>query len=119
MEDQGISKKRKVETTLPSTTNQQFQLKPGQTTTSMVSLVTSQVKGQNPGHLLLHTSGGQTYYTGLNQQSLGNLKVLSQTKQTAHPIIQQLLQKPGMSSPRPLVSTTLSTTQGMKLKNIY
>ena len=96
--------------------------KPIQATANMISLVTSspsQSGGQSPGHLLLHTSGGQTYYTGLNEQSLSSLRMLSHSKQTAHPIIQQLLRQPGMTSPRPLVNTTVSSTSQSKSCSIY
>ncbi|XP_052065701.1 uncharacterized protein KIAA2026-like [Mytilus californianus] len=108
VEDQGLSKKRKTETT-PTTTSAQVPNKSDQSSPNMVSLVTS-----SASHLLLHTSGGQTYYTGLNQQSLSSLRMLSHTKQTAHPIIQQLLRQPGMDSPRPLASSSVEDTSQNK-----
>jgi hypothetical protein len=125
VEDQGLSKKRKGDS-LPLTSTHVPNIlshgKPIQATANMISLVTSspsQSGGQSPGHLLLHTSGGQTYYTGLNEQSLSSLRMLSHSKQTAHPIIQQLLRQPGMTSPRPLVNTTVSSTSQSKSCSIY
>jgi hypothetical protein len=125
VEDQGLSKKRKGDSLSLTSTHVPNILshgKPIQATANMISLVTSspsQSGGQSPGHLLLHTSGGQTYYTGLNEQSLSSLRMLSHSKQTAHPIIQQLLRQPGMTSPRPLVNTTVSSTSQSKSCSIY
>ncbi|XP_076103108.1 uncharacterized protein LOC143072174 [Mytilus galloprovincialis] len=104
VEDQGLSKKRKTETT-PTTTSSQVSIKSDQSSPNMVSLVTS-----GASQILLHTSGGQTFYTGLNQQSLNSLRMLSHNKQTAHPIIQQLLRQPGMDSSKPLASTSVDNT---------
>ncbi|CAC5417501.1 unnamed protein product [Mytilus coruscus] len=54
VEDQGLSKKRKIETT-PTTTSAQVPDKTDQSSPNMVSLVTS-----NASHLLLHTSGDKS-----------------------------------------------------------